>query len=290
MTKSNNWIEQKERTNKFWLNIILFLALRLPRGVVRLFLYPIVFFFMLVSREQKSASYYYLNKILGRKANYFNVFKHFHYFATTILDRVYFLTNRVEGFDIYIENLDELKKSLAVHPGQLFISAHFGSLDAVRATSVKHFPIPLKAVLKVDHNQTLVKLLNELNHDLSEMLIPYKGLQTIFDIHSTIEEGVSVALLQDRQVGEEATVEVEFLGDKIQIPISAFKLSQRFNIPITVFFGRYEGKNRYVMTSETLAITSDMTFTDMAQIFMDKVAEQCHKAPYNWFNFYKYWL
>lgn len=284
-----HWTKQKERTSSFWLKLILGLALHLPRQLVRPLLYPIVTFYLLISPVQKQASRHYLAQVLAREVKYVDVFRHFFWFAATILDRVYFLTNRVDGFDLTIENLEQLRESEEKYAAQIFVGAHFGSLDAVRATSVFYLLKPLKAVLKADQNQTMVNLLNELNPKLSEMLIPYNGMQTIFDVHEALEQGISVAILVDRLIAEEASVNVQFFDDQVAIPISVFKLAKRLKIPLSVFFGRYDGGNRYVMVSEELSITDDMTIQQMAQCYMDKVEEQCRISPYNWFNFYPYW-
>lgn len=290
MGDNEHWTQQGERTSRFWLKLIMGLALRFPRAWVRVLLHGIVLFYWLGSPRQRQVSRHYLAQVLQRKPTWRDTYRHFYHFAATLLDRVYFLTNHVELFDLTIENLPQLRDSLATHPAQLFFGAHFGSLDAVRALSVNYFPTPLKAVVKVDQNQSIVGLLNELSPDLSAMLIPYNGMQTIFDIHEALMQQTSVAMLKDRRVADEACVAVRFFDDQIAVPISGFKLAKRLGIPISVFFGRYEGGNRYVMVSELLPIDKQMSIQDMAQLYMDKVAEQCRLTPYNWFNFYPYWI
>jgi predicted LPLAT superfamily acyltransferase len=290
MANSEHWTQQRERSSAFWLKLVLALALKLPRSWMRALLYPIVLFYWLISPRQRAASRHYLAQVLRRKPTARDVYRHFFYFAATILDRVYFLTDRLDGFDLTIENLEPLQASLAQYPAQLFLGAHFGSLDAVRALSVKYFPRPLKAVVKLDQNQTMVQLFNALNPQLSEMLIAYNGMETIFDIHEALTQQVSVAMLKDRQVADEACVKVRFFDDWMAVPISGFKLAKRLGVPISVFFGRYEGGQRYVMVSELLPIEAGMTIQQMAQLYMDKVAQQCRIAPFNWFNFYPYWL
>ncbi|MDG6774322.1 hypothetical protein QCB45_08255 [Thiomicrorhabdus sp. ZW0627] len=292
MARNNlkDWTAQKERTSGFWLKIIRRLALLLPRWAVGLLLHPITLFYLLISKQQKAASRHYLNQVLDRPVRFSDVYKHFLWFATTILDRVYFLTGRIDGFQVEYDNLEEWRASMAENPAQLYLGAHFGSLDAIRALSLDQYGIKIKIVLKVDQNQALVNLLNELNPGLAENVIPYNGMKTIFDIHETLESGNSVAMLKDRAVGEEATVTVNFFNDRIAVPVSGFKLAKRFNIPINVFFSRFEGGNKYHVHSEQLEFDQQTSLQEMAQIFMNRVEEQCRIAPYNWFNFYHYWL
>lgn len=284
------WTAQKERTSSFWLRLMRGLALMFPRWLIKPLLHPIVLFYLLISRQQKRASRHYLNQVLGRPAGFADVYRHFLWFATTILDRVYFLTGRTDAFKVSYNNLEAWYASMRENPAQLYFGAHFGSLDAIRALSSDVHDIQIKVVLKVDQNEALVRLLNELNPTLKTSVIPYNGLQTIFDIHETIESGQSVAILKDRPVGQEATVSVRFFDDEMKIPISGFKLAKRFRIPVMVFFSRFEGGNHYDVLGEPLQFDETASLQEMAQRYMDKVAEQCRLSPYNWFNFYHYWV
>ena len=284
------WTAQKERTTSFWLKLIRGLALMLPRGLVKPLLHPIVLFYLMISRQQKIASRHYLNQVLDHPVGFAVVYRHFLWFATTILDRVYFLTGRTDAFKIRYTNLEKWRASMQQNPAQLYFGAHFGSLDAIRALSSDAHHIQIKVVLKVDQNEALVTLLNELNPNLATSVIPYNGMQTIFDIHETIESGQSVAILKDRPVGKEATVGVRFFDDEMRVPISGFKLAKRFKIPVMVFFSRFEGGNHYHISSEQLQFDEGASLEEMAQSYMDKVAEQCRLSPYNWFNFYHYWV
>lgn len=286
----SDWTRQKERVSGFWLKLILNIALKLPRNWVKLLLHPIVCFYLLISRNQILASRHYLDQALMRPATLKDVYRHFLWFSTTILDRVYFLTGRQSAFKVTYENLDAWKASMDKHPAQLYFGAHFGSLDAVRFLSLEIHDIKIKAVVKVDQNEQIVQIFNELNPDLRSGIIPHDGMNTIFDIHDALESGSSVAILKDRPVGQEKTIEVRFFNDKIRIPISGFKLAQKRNIPVTVFFGRYEGHNHYHVVSKQLNFSKDMTIGEMAQLYMSEVEAQCRISPYNWFNFYHYWV
>ncbi|WP_019895136.1 LpxL/LpxP family acyltransferase [Hydrogenovibrio halophilus] len=285
---SQNWTEQKERSNRFWLTLIRRLALTLPRWLVKPLLYPIVAFYWLISPLQRQASRHYLSRVLAQPVRPWHTYRHFLWFAITILDRVYFLTGRWSAFDVSYEHLAEYKAATR-KTAHLLLGAHFGSLDATRTLSQDRHDRPIKVVLKVDQNAQLVALLNELNPGMENNVLPYRGMETIFDIYQTLQDGQSVAMLKDRPVGDETTVPVTFFGDTLCLPISGFKLAKRFRIPCMVFFGRYQGGNRYRVSSEILPFTPDMSLQQMAQLYMDKVAEQCQQAPYNWFNFYPYW-
>jgi len=95
-----------------------------------------------------------------------------------------------------------------------FISAHYGSSEALKACYTNQV-YTVKPVIKLEHNQAIVNLFKALNPAFYENIIPYKGLETTFEIYETLKEGTSVALLADRPIENAPTVLVDFLGDKI---------------------------------------------------------------------------
>jgi len=286
--KRVNWQQEKEMSNSFWLRLIINLAMKLPRWSVRLLLYPIVLFYVLIASKKRKVSRHYLAKVLPVKPNIFHVYKHFFWFASVLLDRVYFLTAKYDLFTIAYSHRQEVIDSFVKNPGQFFLSGHFGSVDALKTQAMdKHYEI--KPVIKLDHNQTVVNLMKQLNPEFYENVIAYKGLETTFEIYENLKAGISIALLADRPIEDSKTVLVDFLGDKISLPAGIFEMVKRYPFPTNFFFSRYEGGNRYYVEYIQIQLNHD-DIQDIAQSFADELALQCKKSPYNWFNFYPYWI
>jgi predicted LPLAT superfamily acyltransferase len=285
---AENWQQQKEMSNAFWLKLIIQLALKLPRWSIRLLLHPIVLFFIFVAPDKRRASYHYLTKALPYPPKIWHVYKHFYWFSAVLLDRVYFLSNQQSYFNITFANRQEVIDSFSEQPGQFFLSGHYGSVEALRTqTTNKQYEI--KPVIKLDHNQTIVTLLKQLNPEFYEAVIPYKGLETTFEIYENLKKGVSIALLADRPIGDSETLLVDFLGEKIPLPKGVFEMILRFPFPTNFFFSQYRGGNRYHVEYFQLKLTTEDTPQILAQKFADILALQCQKSSYNWFNFYSYW-
>ncbi|MEA3405789.1 MAG: hypothetical protein U9R28_08630 [Pseudomonadota bacterium] len=286
---SANWQQEKEMSNAFWLKLIIKLALKLPRWSIRLLLHPIVMFFILISPNKRKNSRHYLTKVLPVKPRIWHIYKHFFWFSSALLDRVYFLSNQHNLFNITFCNRQAVIDSFKHHPGQFFLSGHFGSVEALRTqANTKQYNI--KPVIKLDHNQTIVTLLNQINPGFYQNVIPFKGLQTTFEIYENLKQGKSVALLADRPLDDSHTVQVSFLGDSILLPEGIFEMILRFPYPTNLFFCRYQGGNQYHVDYIHLNIKPEDTPESLAQQFADQMAQQCKKSPYNWFNFYPYWI
>lgn len=285
---NKSWQQEKEMSNSFWLKLIIRLALTLPRWTIRLLLYPIVLFFLLISPNKRSASFHYLTQVLPYKPRIWHIYKHFFWFASTLLDRVYFLAQKDHLFEVSFINRQAIIHSFKTKPSQFFLSGHYGSVDALRTQAAgKQYKI--KPVIKLDHNQTLVALLNQINPSFYNDVISYEGLKTTFEIYENLKNNVSIALLADRPIGEGETLSVQFLNDTIQLPEGIFEMLLRLSFPANLFFSTYLGKNRYQIKYIPFSISSNDTPQSLAQKFADEFAKQCLESPYNWFNFYAYW-
>src|SRR3989337_3824633 len=89
---SRPWLRQPERGSYLALRLITWIARRFGRRLSRVLLYPISAYFVLFSGASRRASLDYLQRVRARAANWLDVFRHYHYFASPLLDRLYFLS------------------------------------------------------------------------------------------------------------------------------------------------------------------------------------------------------
>src|SRR3954467_10011874 len=81
------------------------IALHLGRGVARVLLYPIAFYFFVRRARERAASRVYLARVLGRRVTLFDVFRHMHMFSATLLDRMFFLAHGERDFVVEVDGL-----------------------------------------------------------------------------------------------------------------------------------------------------------------------------------------
>src|SRR5437762_13223781 len=89
---TRRWTNLPERGTPTMLRLIHWTAIAVGRWAARLLLYPTTLYFVLSAHTARRMSYQYLKRVRGRPAHWWHVFRHFHCFAATILDRVYLLT------------------------------------------------------------------------------------------------------------------------------------------------------------------------------------------------------
>ncbi len=293
---TRDWRHQRERGSSGMLRLIRWIAMHLGRGPARSLLYPISFYFLLTASTQRRASREFLTLALGRPATLGDLVRHFHTFASTILDRVFMLTDRYDCFDLKIFNHDLIAEQIDRNRGCVLIGSHLGSFEALRITAVMKRALPIKILMYPQHNQKLVSMLTELNPTIQDSIIPLGRPDTLIRAQACVEEGSIIGLLGDRVADSGKTVCCEFLGRETTLSQGPILLASLLKAPVFLFFGLYLGGNRYEIHIERFAdqitLQRGMRERDIqtwTQRYADRLEHYARLAPYNWFNFYDYW-
>lgn len=293
---SQQWARLPERGNLLALRLICWIALHVGRSVGRILLYPITGYFLATATVARRGSRRFLRRALGREPGGRDLFRHIHCFAATILDRVYFLTGRLDRFEIEIFGGQAILDQAASGQGCILLGSHLGSFEALRAIGVtlRHFPI--RILMNVEHNRAMTRLLDALNPALAQAIIPIGRPETLLEVRESVERGFMVGALGDRVAQGEKTVRCRFFGRETAFPIGPILLAALMGCPVILFFGLYRGGNRYDVHFESLAeriVLEPRRRQEQlgiwVQRYADRLEHHARLAPYNWFNFYDYW-
>ena len=104
---------------------------RARRPIARALLYPICVYYLIFSRQAGRAIRSFLIRALGRPISRRDLYRQYHSFASTLLDRIYLLAGQYGRFDIDIRGLDLLKDRLARGHGCILLGSHLGSFEIV---------------------------------------------------------------------------------------------------------------------------------------------------------------
>jgi len=146
------------------------------------------------------------------------------------------------------------------------------------------------------HNQSLTRLLETLDPGIADSVIPLGTDNALLRVGESLEHGEMVGILGDRSAPGEPVVECRFFDAPVPFPSGPLRIAAATDAPVVLFFGLYQGGNRYDIHFEVLAEHIDIDRRDRnrdIQPWMQRYAERleyhARKAPYNWFNFYDYW-
>lgn len=293
---SQPWAGLPERGNPLALRLILWIALHVGRPVGRALLYPITLYFLVTATAARRGSRRFLRRALGREPSWRDGFRHIHCFAATILDRVYFLTGRLQLFDIEIFGGQMILDQAASGRGCILLGSHLGSFEALRAIGATLRHLPIRILMNVEHNRAIGRFLDALNPALAQAILPIEGPDTLLRVRESVEQGYLVGVLGDRVTAGEKTVRVRFFDRETAFPAGPLLLAALADCPVILFFGLYRGGNRYDVYFEKLAeqIALDRRCRQQqlavwVQHYADRLEHYARLAPCNWFNFYDYW-
>lgn len=290
------WSDEPERGSKTALRIMRWIALNLGRGPARLVLHPITAYFLFLAPGARVHSRVYLTRVLHRSVRLWDVARHFHSFASVILDRVFFLAGRDEQFDVSVRGEHVFDEVVANGRGGLLIGSHLGSFEVLRALAVNRKHVDLKVLMYREQNALVTKILDELNPEVAATVIDLGMPDALLQVHEAIQNGGLVGILGDRVAGYDRPIKVTFLDAQALFPSGPMRLAAVLGVPITLFFGIYEGKNRYRIYFEHLSAGEFVPRSKreewvqyMTQRYVRRLEIHVRQAPYNWFNFYGFW-
>ena len=295
---NEQWAVQGERSNPLALWTITWIARHLGRSAGRLLLYPIVAYFLIALRRVTRHSRQYLERVLGRPAGTRDVARHFHCFASTLLDRVFLLTSRFDEFDVSVHNEEVPVHYIEAGQGVLLLGSHLGSTEAMRCVAHRQPKLRVKVLMHRAQNPMITSVVEALSPEMAANVIDMgsSGADNILRIKEALETGAFVAILGDRVTGNDRSARCRFLGGEAEFPVSPYLLASMLQVPIVLCFALYLGGNRYDIHFEELGRdvrinrqTREADLQQWAQRYADRLEHYARKAPYNWFNFYDFW-
>ncbi|OAI15583.1 lipid A biosynthesis acyltransferase [Methylomonas lenta] len=291
------WLELPERSNQFWLNTINWISLRVGRWLSCLLLYPITAYFVVFSFRTRAASSDFLRRVLGRECGWTDVFRHYHTFANTLLDRLYIFAGQGQRLDITIKGVEVLDSYVRSGRGCILVGAHLGSFEIARAVGMLGNEYRIKALVYGEGTPRITEMYRKLNPSLfKDIIYMGGGAGSLVGLDQHVRQGGIIALLGDRSVRASKRIRCEFFGEQAWFPEAPALLSRILDIPLVLFFCLHQGNGRYEIRFEYLAdppqvgrYQREAAVHDIMQCYANRLEHYCKLAPYNWFNFYDFW-
>jgi predicted LPLAT superfamily acyltransferase len=300
------WAARGEQGHLLALRLMAWIAVTLGRPVARLLLHPIALYYVCFASAPRRHSKRFLSRALGRPASFADIYKHMHCFASTVLDRVYFVRGHMQAFNVQVSDGGQrLYDSLDEGQGVYLLGAHIGSFEALHAVGESR-PGWRAAMVMYPHNaQKIQKVLKALSPDFEMKIITIGQAGSTLAIRDWLDNNGLVGLLGDRLISEPGTraassapTELPFLGLPARFSDGPLRLAAMLRRRVIFMAGLYQGGKTYDVRFETLAdfrtpaanaAERETLIAQALQAYVARLEALAREAPYNWFNFYDYW-
>jgi predicted LPLAT superfamily acyltransferase len=293
-----DWRKIPEAGTVFGIRLVVLSARVFGRRIAGWVLYVPAFWYTLVRGPARRASRDYLQRV-GQPASLRHVIRHIHTFAKVSLDRLFFLTGRMDRFRFEHTNHDVLVDQLKTGRGAVLLGAHLGSFEVMRSRA-KGFDVPIHVVVDWSNAERVNGVLRKLAPDIDTRLISlaHDPIAAMLAIKAAIDRGELVAILGDRLTAGEGArrVHADFLGARAAFPAGPWMLAHSLRCPVFFVAGLFEPPNTYALYLEPLAdevklarTRRDEALGEYAAAYAAMLEKYVRTAPMNWFNFYDFW-
>src|SRR5207245_7259947 len=217
-SEADRWTALPERGTPALLRVIAWIAVHVGRWTARLILYPITSYFVITAHASRQTSYEYLKRVRGHSARWWDVFRPFHCFAATILDRLYLLRGEFERFGVTLHRKEILHREIESGKGSILLGSHLGSFEVLRALGVMQRSFPLKVLMDTAHNQNISRFFDALNPGIAGTVIPPDRPDTLIKVRESLDASYFIGMLGDRVFGADKTTRCHFLGASTNLP------------------------------------------------------------------------
>ncbi|WP_422086910.1 acyl-CoA synthetase [Variovorax sp.] len=310
-SEKGDWAHTPERSNMLALRFICFMALVCGRHVTRLLLPPISLYFLLFLPAQRRHIKRYLFRAIGPHAGWIDGYRLLHAFASTVLDRVYFLRGRMDLFKVRIDGNLPIDNELSQGRGAFLLGAHVGSFEALGACRQQTHQQNLRVAMLMypDNARRITATLDAIAvPELRPHVIALGRPHSMLALRDWLDGGGLAGMLADRTLpgGEDQQAQqrgnnivLPFLGQPACFNDGPFRLAALLRRKVFFMAGLYGGGARYDVQFDALAdfgepvsgmAEREVRIRAALEAYVARLEALCRAHPYNWFNFHDFWL
>ncbi len=291
-----SWARSPERSNMLMLRVMTWISLRLGRSAGRVVLHGIAAYFLCFAPAARRASGDYLARVLGRQSTWGERYRHIFTFAATIHDRLYLLNDRFDLFDIDVDGEALIATQVTEGKGTLLFGAHLGSFEVTRALGRRQPGLRIALAMYEENARRVNAVLAAINPAARPEVIGLGRLDAMLRIRDALDDGALVGVLADRSLGSESCRQFPLLGSPAALPVGPFRMAAMLRARVIFMAGLYRGENHYTIRFVPIADFSalgraecDTAIAAAMRRYAEALDSCCRDAPYNWFNFYRFW-
>jgi len=319
-----HWSQHKEKAAGYWhVKLLLILFKLFPIIILRIFAFPVGFFYFLFSKRgrtesrrflQKAAPFTEQSKTAKKCLSPFGPLRHIVSFSLTLVEKLQSWGGKFQFKNIHFQDDDiqELIQTLEDGKGVFLITSHLGNIELLRGlasfnrTAVSR-KTPITAVIDTKVNEKFSRMLKELNPHSSFDIINASeiGPHTAIILEEQLANGTMVTIAGDRtaagNIANGRNFMFPFFGEPAPFSPGIFYLAVLMKAPVYFVFALRRGelsiKPEYDMYVHKSTLSFECSKKErltqsslLAQSFAELLETHCKQNPFQWYNFYDFWL
>jgi predicted LPLAT superfamily acyltransferase len=322
-----HWSKQKEQAGGYWdIKFMLFLFRIFPVIILRVLAFPVGFFYFLFSKNARAFSKRFLmkaepfigNPVTQKKCRSpFAPLRHIVSFSLALVEKLQSWGGKYRFGNIHFQDDDiaKLMADLENKKGVFVITSHLGNTELLRGlinfdkTGVSR-KVPVTAIIDLAVTKNFNRMVKELNSKFDMGIISASeiGAHTAPFLEERLSLGGIVTIAGDRTSGGKAekSLAIPFLGEEALFSQGAFYLAALMHAPVYFIFALRRGdlsiRPEYDMHVHKGSLSPDSFSPDctrkerlrlsasLANDFASLLENYCKKRPFQWYNFYDFWL
>lgn len=304
MKPEQHWSKVAERGSLIGIEILIFIYRVFGKGIFRICLTPVMFYYYLTGTDARKATWTYLDHLYSSDnkpkkqgfAKFCDGLKVFFSFGLSIVDKFDAWLGKVDSKDVDLIG-DESYQEILTGDGAVLISAHLGNMEVCR--TIFSDKRPLNIISSNTHSPAFNSFMKKANADanINFFHIDNFGIGDTIKLKQKIEDKEAVIIFADRtSMNNPNNVNfVPFLGEEAPFGVGPFALATLMECPVyTIFCLKEQGRYRtYVeKLADPVKINRkerQVYFKTLTEAFAQRLEKYVRLAPYQWYNFFNFW-
>jgi len=303
MQNNNQWFQIKEQgAGNKRLALTWFLYKIFGEKALRLVAFLMSVFILIFSPTIRNSSKTYFQIIYPQtnlKPSLLNQFKHILSYANSLVDKMLIFSG---NFNIENIEFDDKKKEKQMFEdinekqGVFFLCNHIGNIEALQAfffNSKTNPDFGVNIFLSRKQSKIFNEFLQSIKKEFAAEIhnVEDIGIETGVELKESLDNGEIVFIAGDR-LSENDTEErkhniaAKMFSNTIYLPKGSFKLAKLMNVP-TYFISAVKQDNKYKVYIKK---AEDLTEENLVKSFVDFEEEMALINPYQFFNFYDFFV
>jgi predicted LPLAT superfamily acyltransferase len=312
--KDLHWSKRKEHASRYGPTKLLLIIFKFfPLIILKLFAFPVGFFYFIFSSSARNDPAGFLQKALpkGSYRPFGSPLKTVISFSLALVEKMEVWGGKYPFKKLHFmdDDITELIDSLEKNKGAALICSHLGNAELLRGLANFNLTgvsrnVPVTALVDFSVTKNFNRMLEELNPDSKLRLVSVNEItpSTVIGLKEKLALGELVVIAGDRTSASspDAVFMLPFLGRDAPFPQGVFILSLLLEAPVyTVFalrrgdlslkgeYGFYVHKNDIEFNCSRQERRAEAR--KLALFFVERLEYYCKKYPHQWYNFYDFW-